>query len=313
MKKDKKIISIVTPCFNEQQNVEELYSRVKSVMSKLADYDYEHICIDNASTDNTFLSLKRLALKDKKLKIIKNARNFGYLRSPYYAITQSSGDACIMISFDLQDPPELIPDFISKWEAGSRCVLAVKTNSEENKFIFFGRKLYYRFLQRISESPIIENATGAGLYDKSIVKILRNISDPYPYLRGILTEIGFNIDTVEFTQPKRKKGKTSGSIYTLYDVALLGITNHSKIPLRIITFGGMIISSLSLFVGSYYLLMKIFYWDSFDFGFAALITGFFFISGVQMLFLGILGEYIGSIHTKVKNFPRVIEAERINF
>ena len=307
-----KKISIVTGCFNEEENVDELCERIAKVMATLP-YDYEHIFIDNASTDNTVKKIKVIAAKDKRVKLIVNARNFGHIRSPYYALLQSSGDACIAIASDLQDPPEMIVDFIRKWEDGYKTVLAVKPESEESSVMFYLRKSYYRFITKISEVPLIHNATGAGLFDKVVIDILREIQDPYPYFRGLLSEIGFPIATVPFIQPRRQRGFTKNNFYTLYDLAMLGITNHSKIPLRLMAMGGFLLSFLSLVVALGFFVAKILFWNSFQLGAAPMLIGIFFFGAVQTFFIGVLGEYVASIHTQVRKMPLVVELERVNF
>ena len=309
---EKKLISIVTPCYNEEDNIDELYQRIVAVMATLP-YDYEHICIDNASTDSTVKKIKELAAKDSRVKLIVNARNFGHIKSPYYAILQSRGDACILIASDLQDPPEMIAEFIKKWEDGYKTVLAVKPESEESSIMFFLRKTYYRFISRISEVPLVQNATGAGLFDRVVIDILRNIQDSYPYFRGLLCEIGFPIATVPFKQPRRERGVTKNNFYTLYDIAMLGITNHSKIPLRLMAMSGFLLSFLSLLVAFIFFIAKLLYWNSFQLGTAPIVIGIFFFGAIQAFFIGILGEYIGSIHTQVRNMPLVVELERVNF
>jgi glycosyltransferase involved in cell wall biosynthesis len=307
-----KLISIVTPCYNEEGNVEELYQRIADVMSGLP-YEYEHICIDNCSTDATVKKLREIAARDKRVKLIINARNFGHIRSPYHALLQSNGDACILIASDLQDPPEMIMDFVKKWEEGFKIVLAVKPESEESSLMFFIRKTYYQFIARISEVTLIKNATGAGLFDQAVIDILRKIQDPYPYLRGLLCEIGYPIATVPFKQPRRQRGVTKNNFYTLYDIAMLGITNHSKVPLRLMAMGGFVLAILSLLVAMGFLVAKLIFWNSFQLGIAPVLIGVFFFGAIQTFFIGLLGEYIGSIHTKVRNMPLVIESERVNF
>jgi polyisoprenyl-phosphate glycosyltransferase len=308
----KKIISIVTPCYNEEENIDELYQRIVAVMATLP-YDYEHICIDNASTDGTVRKIKEIAAQDKRVKLIVNARNFGHIKSPYYGILQSRGDACILIASDLQDPPEMIAEFVKKWEEGYKTVLAVKPESEESSVMFFLRKAYYRFITRISDVPLVQNATGAGLFDKAVVDILHNIHDSYPYFRGLLCEIGFPIATVPFKQPKRQRGITKNNFYTLYDIAMLGITNHSKIPLRLMTMSGFLLSFLSLLVALIFFIAKLVYWDSFQLGIAPMLIGIFFFGAIQTFFIGVLGEYVASIHTQVRDMPLVVELERVNF
>jgi glycosyltransferase involved in cell wall biosynthesis len=307
-----KLISIVTPCYNEEDNVDELCNRIAAVMRSLP-YDYEHILIDNHSTDSTVTKIKALAAQDKRIKLIVNARNFGHIKSPYYGLLQVRGAAGILIASDLQDPPEMIPEFLKKWEEGYKTVLAVKPESEEHSLIFFTRRMYYKFITKISDIPLVQNATGAGLFDRSVIDILARIQDPYPYFRGLLCEIGFPIATVPFKQPRRVRGVTKNNFYTLYDIAMLGITNHSKVPLRIMAMAGLTLSFFSLLLALVFLFAKLFFWNSFSAGVAPMLIGIFFIGSVQLFFLGILGEYIGAIHTKTRNLPLVIELERVNF
>ncbi len=308
----KKLISIVTPCYNEEDNIEELYQRIAAVMAAQP-YDYEHICIDNCSTDGTVKKIKEIASRDIRLKLIVNARNFGHIRSPYYGLLQANGDACVLIASDLQDPPEIIAEFITKWEQGYKAVLAVKPESDELSIMFGLRKIYYRLITRISEVPLVQNATGAGLFDRTVIEILRGIQDSYPYFRGLLCEIGFPIATVPFKQPRRQRGITKNNFYTLYDIAMLGITNHSKIPLRLMAMSGFVLAFLSLLVALFYFVVKLIYWDSFQLGTAPILIGIFFFGAIQAFFIGVLGEYIGSIHTRVRKLPLVVEVERVNF
>jgi glycosyltransferase involved in cell wall biosynthesis len=308
----RKMISIVTGCFNEEDNIEELYNRVAAVMSSLP-YDYEHICVDNCSTDQTVKKIKELAANDSCFKLIVTARNFGQFRSPYYGMLQSKGDACLMMTSDLQDPPEMIPEFINKWEQGYKTILAVKPESEEAALMSSIRKIYYRGLSLISEIPLVENATGSGLYDRSVVEILRQTHDPVPYLRGLACEIGLGVTTIPFKQPKRTRGISKNNFFTLYDVAMLGITNHSKAPLRFMTMGGFVLAFLSIIVALFYLVAKLLYWDSFQIGTAPILISIFFFGAIQAFFIGVIGEYIGSIHAHVRNMPMAVEKERVNF
>lgn len=309
---EKKLISIVTPCYNEEENIDELYQRVAAVMATLP-YEYEHICIDNASTDGTVKRIKELAAQDKRVKLIVNARNFGHIKSPYYGMLQSTGDACVLIASDLQDPPEMIVEFVKKWEEGYKTVLAVKPESEESSLMFFLRKSYYRLISKISDVPLVKNATGAGLFDRAVIDILRKIDDPYPYFRGLLCEIGFSVATVPFKQPRRQRGITKNNFYTLYDIGMLGITNHSKVPLRLMAMSGFLLSFLSLLVAFMFFVAKLMFWDSFQLGTAPILIGIFFFGAIQAFFIGVLGEYIGSIHTQVRKMPLVVELERVNF
>ncbi len=308
----KKKISIVTPTFNEESNVEKLCTLIAEEMKKL-DYEYEHIFIDNCSTDSTISILKKLALSDKNLKIIINSRNFGHIKSPIHGILQTSGDAAILMTSDLQDPVSLIPIYIEEWEKGNMVVMAQKISSDENVKINFIRRSFYKIIKYISEVPLLTNTTGAGLFDRKIIEEIRNINDPYPYFRGLISEITSEIKLIPFHQPKRNSGYTKNNFYTLYDIGVLGIIKHSKLPLRIITFVGLITSFLSLLVASVFFFRKLFNWESFEVGIAPLIIGFFFIASIQIFLLGFIGEYVMSILTQTRRLPLVVEKERINF
>jgi glycosyltransferase involved in cell wall biosynthesis len=311
--KPRKLISIVTPCFNEEGNVRLLYELVKQVFDKLGRYDYEHIFIDNASTDGTVAVLKELAHADRNVKVIVNARNFGHVRSPYHALLQAGGDAVIAMAADLQDPPYLLADFLHKWEEGYRVVLGVKTAAEESFLMYALRSAYYKLAARLSDVELMQHVTGFGLYDRRVIEILRQIDDPYPYIRGLIADMGFESCKIPYTQPKRKRGLTKNNFYTLYDLAMLGITNHSKVPLRVATMAGFLMSALSLLAGVGYLVAKLVFWDWFTVGIAPILISLFFFSSVQLFFLGMLGEYIGAIHRQVQKRPVVIESERVNF
>jgi len=310
---DKKRITIVTPCYNEEDNVYNLYRAVKEVFDNLIQYDYEHIFIDNASTDKTVAILKDIASKNHNIKIIVNARNFGHIRSPFYALQQATGDAVLSVVADFQDPPSMIAEFLKKWEDGYKIVIGVKSKSKENKLMYFIRKSYYNLVRNISETELIDNFTGFGLYDKRIIEILREVKDPYPYFRGLICEIGFEKAIIEFTQPRRARGITKNNFYSLYDMAMLGIISNSKVPLRLAAMLGFSLSILSLMIAFGYFIIKLIFWKYFVLGLAPLVIGVFFFSSVQLFFIGIIGEYIGAINTKVTNRPLVIEKERINF
>ena len=305
-------IGIVTPCFNERDNVEELHERIAAVMRPLP-YDYEHLFIDNASTDGTVDVLRRLAAEDAHVKVIVNARNFGHIRSPYHGLLQADGDAVVVIASDLQDPPEMIPEFIRRWEAGAKSVMAVKPSSAESRAMFSLRRMYYRLVRRISDVPLVPDATGAGLYDRQVVEVLRGLNDPYPYFRGLIPEIGLRIETVPFEQPRRKRGVTKNNFYTLFDMAMLGITSHSKVPLRLMSMLGFALSVLGALTGFGYLFAKLLFWDSFQLGTAPVLIGVFLFGSLQMFMMGVLGEYLGAVLTHVRHLPHVIERERIGF
>ena len=308
----KKLISIVTPTFNEESNIEKLCNDISIEMKNL-NYDYEHIIIDNNSTDNTINILRNIALNDKKIKVILNSRNFGHLKSPVHGLLQSSGDAVILMSADFQDPPKMIPKYISEWEKGFEVVLGQKDTSEEYFIKHFIKKIFYKFIQLISEVPLMRNTTGAGIFDKKIIQIIKKINDPYPYFRGLLSEITSNIKLIKFHQPSRAGGKTKNNFYSLYDIGILGIIKHSKIPLRIMTFIGFCTSLISIFVALFYFVKKLLYWESFDLGTAPLVTGLFLIASVQIFLLGFIGEYVMNILQQTRKLPLVIEKERINF
>lgn len=310
---EKTLLSIVTPCYNEEDNVDELYLRVKAAIKDLTTYQFEIIFIDNASQDSTVEKLKRLAAVDPTVKVIVNVRNFGHIRSPYYGIIQSTGLATIYLASDLQDPPELIPEFIRHWEDGYKLVMAIKPVSKGVAWVHLLRKSYYRFLDRISEVKILENSTGFGLYDRKVLEHVRRIDDPYPFLRGLICELGYEIKTIPFVQPRRIRGVSKNNFYALYDIAMLGIVSHSKVPIRIATFTGFSIGLLSVLLAMLFFVLKLFFWQSFQLGIAPLVIGLFFLFGMQFFFVGILGEYIASIHTYSQNRPIVVEKERINF
>ena len=309
----KKMLSIVSPCYNEQENLEELCRQVREAVRSVDGYDYEHVIVDNASTDDSPAILRRLAASDPRVKVIFNARNFGHIRSPYHALLQTSGDAAMFLASDLQDPPELIPQFVAKWEAGYKIVIGVKQASKESALFFAVRRLYYWVSGKLSDVPLVKNFTGFGLYDRKVVEILRQIDDPYPYFRGLICDIGFARAEIPYVQPARQRGFTKNNFYTLYDIAMLGITNHSKVPLRLATFTGFCLAGLSLLAALAYLAYKLVFWGSFQLGLAPLIIGMFFFSSVQLIFLGIVGEYVGAIHTQVLKRPLVVEKERLNF
>jgi glycosyltransferase involved in cell wall biosynthesis len=306
-------ITILTPCYNEAGNVQTLYERVRAVFLPLHEYVYEHVFIDNASTDETVAILRDIASRDRNVKVIVNTRNFGHIRSPYHALLQCRGDAVIGMAADLQDPPELIPAFLEKWRAGYKVVLGVKKASEESPMMFAVRRLGYGVIDRLSEVKQVRNSTGFGLYDKAFVTVLRRLPDPYPYFRGIVAELGFRYATVPYTQPQRTKGITKNNLYMLYDLGVQGIVNHSRIPLRLATLIGFFSSVVSLIAALVYFVMKMLFWYNLPIGIAPLIIGLFCVASVQLFFLGVLGEYVGSIYTQVRNRPLVIEQERINF
>jgi len=308
-----KTISIVTACYNEEENVLNLYNQVREVMAGIGRYEYEHIFIDNSSRDNTVAILKSIAARDTNVKIIVNARNFGHIRSPIHGLFQARGDAVISIVADLQDPPRMIAEMVREWEKGAYCVLGIKRTSEENSLMFWLRKQYYRLVERISSIETIQNFTGFGLYDRKVVELVRSFDDPYPYFRGMIAEIGLPTVKLPYDQPARKFGITNNNWYSLYDIGMLGIINNSKIPLRLAVLAGFLGASGSFLIAMIYLILKLVFWTTFSFGLAPMLIGVFFISSLQLVFLGVMGEYIGAIYTQVQKRPYAVELERINF
>lgn len=308
----KKLISIVTPTFNEEKDIYSL-SKAISIHMNNSDFDYEHIIIDNASTDNTQEVIRKLCLESKKVKAIFNNRNFGHIRSPYYAILQTKGDAVILLAADGQDPPELIIKLIEKWNHGSDVVLLKRKSSKTNFFLESTKTLFYKIINLLSEIRLLEKTTGSGIFDKKIIEELRKLEEPYPYFRGLIMEITNKIDFVEFDQPNRKYGQSKNNFFTLFDIAMLGIIKHSKLPLRLMTVAGFVFSVLACIAGIFFFIYKLLFWDSFQLGLAPIILGLFFGISFQILLLGIIGEYVGFTLTHVRKFPLVIEKERINF
>ncbi len=315
----KPLLFVVSSAFNEQENVKALFYRVKEQFERLGDkYDFQYLILDNASSDNTLGELKKLAAEEKQLSVVANIRNFGHIRSPYYGIMlslQTRAAAVIYLASDLQDPPELIPDFIRKWEEGYKVVFGQKTSSRENKIVYFLRGLYYKLLKKFNDSGanLLEQCTGFGLFDREVIEKLAKIDDPYPYLRGIVGELGYPAALIPFEQPRRTGGITKNNWYTLYDNAMLGFTNHSRLPLRIAAIGGFILSILSILTAFVYFVLKLLFWDSFPMGQAPLLIAVFFFFSVQLFFMGIIGEYLGAVLTQLLKRPLVIEKERINF
>jgi len=311
-------ISIVTACYNEEDNVAEIYRQVRDVVEGLpagprGPYTYEHLFIDNASSDRTVEILRGICAQDKRVKVIVNTRNFGHIRSPFHGLLQAEGEAVISIVADLQDPPEMICDFVAKWEEGYKIVVGVKKESLEKRSMFFLRGLYYDIVGRLAEIPLIKNFTGFGLFDRVVMEKLREVDDPYPYFRGLICDLGYSRYEIPYTQPARRHGSTKNHFYTLYDMAWLGITNHSKVPLRLAMMAGFILSVLAVGISVIYLVVKLMFWSTFSLGLAPMLIGIYFFGAVQLFFIGILGEYIGSIHTQVYHRPHVVEKERINF
>lgn len=309
-----KVISVVVPLFNEETNVEIIYERIKELFcQKLKTYLYEILFIDNYSTDNTRLLVSNICNKDKNVKAIFNAANFGFIRSTFYGLTHTSGDCSVLLFADLQDPPELIYDFVREWESGHKIVLGIKTKSKENRLVYFLRTIFYKLIKTISTIDHIEHFTGFGLYDKTFIDVLKKLDDSLPYLRGIVAELSSNKKEIFYKQSKRERGESSFHFFKLYDLAMLGITSYSRGILQLATILGFIFSIFSFIVALITLIAKLIFWDKFPFGVAALLVGTFFIGSLQIFFIGFLGEYILNINTRLLKRPLVVEERRINF
>lgn len=304
-------VGVVLPCYNEEGNVDELHERLTKVFAELPQYTYELLFIDNASTDGTVGKIKGLIARDPRVRLIVNARNFGHIRSPFHGLFEVAGDCIIAMCTDLQDPPELIPQFLEQWERGASMVLGKKRTSQESPTFFALRGLYYKVARAMAEVPLLEHVTGFGLYDRRVIEIMRGFDDPYPYGRGLIAEIGLPYVTIPYDQPLRKRGITKNNFYSLFDLALLGITSHSKAPLRLATIAGFILSGLSLLVAMGFLLLKLTFWYALPAGYAPVVIGVFFLGSVQIFLIGLLGEYIGAVLTQVRKRPLVVERERI--
>ena len=311
---DKKLISVVVPTYNEQENVVPLIDTlVKIFAEELPEYNYEIIFIDNHSKDNTKALIRQICSENPNVKAIFNARNFGQMRSPVYGFKQAYGDCVVRLNADFQDPPSLIPTFVREWEKGHKIVIGIKEKTEEGFFMAFVRRQYYKFLRKITDIGHIENFTGFGLFDKAFVDVVRNIHDPMPYFRGMVAEFGFEYKTILYQRPNRRAGKSKNHFYTLYDVAMIGITSYSKVMLRLASFLGFTIGGLSFLVALVYFILKLVHWDWFRSGIAPLVIGVFFLGGVQLFFIGLLGEYVLAINLRVLDRPLVVEEERLNF
>ncbi len=309
-----KKISILIPCYNEEENVVPISKAIVEEFNKsVPQYDYEIIFIDNDSSDNTRPLLREICKQNPKIKAIFNAKNFGQFNSPYYGMLQTTGDCTIMMCCDFQDPIELIPQIVAEWEKGAKIVSCIKTSSKENPIMRFLRSCYYKIIKKMSSVDQIEHFTGFGLYDKTFIEVLRNLNDPTPFLRGIVAELGFKRVSLEYTQAKRRAGKTHNNFFTLFDGAMLSFTSYTKVGLHLVTFAGAVLSGLSILAAIVYLILKLLYWDRFSAGFAPMIIGLFFLNAMELLFIGFVGEYVMSVNTRVMNRPLVIEEERINF
>jgi len=308
-----KKISILIPCYNEEENIKEISKAIISEMHKLEKYDYELVFIDNCSTDNTQNLIAELCKENDKIKAIFNCKNFGQFNSPYYGLQQTTGDCTILICADFQDPVEMISKFIEEWENGYKIVIGIKNKSRENKLMYFLRSCYYKIIKKLSSTEQIEHFTGFGLYDKDFIEVLKKLDDSTPFLRGIVAELGFKRKDIPYEQQKRKAGKTHNNFYTLYDAAMLSFTSYTKAGLRLATLTGIVIAGISFIIGMIYLILKLIYWDRFAAGTIPILIGMCFLGSIQLFFIGLVGEYILSINSRIMKRPLVIEDKRINF
>jgi len=310
----KKVISIVSNCWNEEENIPLFYDRCLAELKKHPEYDYEFIVEDNMSTDDTRDILRDIASRDSKFRVILNSNNFGHIRSPFNCLLNASGDLAFYLCSDLQEPPEMLGEFLRKYEEGYQVICGVRSGTQASLFMECLRGMYYRILEKVSDNGnVIQKFTGFGLYDRCFIDALRKYHDPYPYFRGLVSEIGFKQCTVPFRQAERAHGSSKNNLFTLYDMAMTGIVNHTKLPLRLAALSGFLTALCSILVAFIYLIAKLFMWNTFQMGLAPLVIGVFFLGGVQLFFIGIMGEYLGAVWTQVKNKPLVIEEERINF
>ena len=309
-----KKISILIPCYNEEENVKQICFEVKKILvAELSQYDYEIVFIDNDSSDRTRDYIRELCNEDGRVKAIFNAKNFGQFNSPYYGLCQPTGDCVIGMCCDFQDPVEMIPKFVKEWEAGYKIVCGIKVASKENRIMYFLRTCYYRTIKKLSEVEQIEHFTGFGLYDRSFVEVLRNLQDSTPFMRGIVAELGYKRKDIPYEQQKRRAGKTHNNWFTLYDAAMLSFTSYTKAGLRVATIMGFIMAAMSIVVAMIYLILKLLYWDRFPVGIAPILLAVLILGSVQLFFIGFLGEYVLSINKRIMGRPLVIEEERLNF
>jgi len=303
-------VGLMLPCYNEALNIDELYDRISAVISQIPDCSFTFLFIDNRSTDDTLVKLKAIADRDSRVTVIENSRNFGHIRSPFHGLLESPGDCVISMATDLQDPPEMIPAFLQEWRKGAACVIGQKKTSEESAVFFFVRSTYYKIISAISDVPLLQHVTGFGLYDRRVIEIMRSFKDPYPYIRGMITEIGFPYVTIPYHQPLRRRGITKNNFMTLFDMAMVAVTSYSKLPLRLATLGGFLLSAGSLAIAVTYTVAKLLFWDYLPAGYAPAVIGIFFLGSVQIFLVGLLGEYIAAILTQLRNRPLVVEESR---
>jgi len=309
-----KKISVTIPCWSEEKSVRQMYERLTRIfLEQLPQYDYEIIYVDDYSPDNTRTEIRKLCDEDNHVKAIFNACNFGYTRNVFASLLYGTGDATFLLFGDLQDPPELLPKMVAEWENGHKVVVGQKTKSQESKIMFFFRTIYYDVLGKLSNIKQIQHFNCFGLYDKTFVDVMRQIDDPYPYFKGLVTEYGMDVSIIQYEQAASQRGSSGQNFFKMYDAAMVGITSYTKILMRVATFLGAALGIFSCFLALFVFITKMLSWDSYSYGTAAIIIGVFFIGAVQLFFMGILGEYILSINTRSMRRPLVAVCERLNF
>ena len=313
MAKMKKMVSLFTPCYNEEDNIDLLYSEVKKIMDQLSQYDFEYVLIDNASKDQTVEKIKSIAKQDSRVKLIVNQKNFGPGRSGAYGFMQTTGDVSICFAADLQDPPALIPEFLKKWEEGYKVVWGRKDGDEEKGLIRFCRKMYYKIIRDFSSEQQYANVSGFGLYDKEVMDLIREVQDPIPNFRHLIADFGYEIGFVDYKKPNRIHGKSSYNFWRYYNTAMDSLISTSTVPLRLATMIGFVLAMITFIIGLFYLIFKLIFWNSFSVGSAPMLIGTFFIGSILLFFIGLVGEYVGSVLVRVTKRPLVVEKERVNF
>lgn len=313
MNQKKKKISILSACYNEEENIIPLYNKIKEIMQTMKDYDYEHLFADNCSTDNSAAIMRRLADSDKHVKVILNLKNYGAERSGTNLLISATGDAVVSMASDFQDPPEMIPLFIKEWENGNKIVWGQRCGTKANHVMEWIRILYYKIINLLSESDEYEKCTGFGIYDREVIDWIRWMDDPEPFVRNAVTALGYKPFVIPYEQQRRRAGKSKYNLWKYFDAAITSMINSSRTPLRIVTYLGIMAAILSGIAGVVYLVLKFIRWNEFELGMAPIVIGFFFLTAIQLICLGVVGEYVGAVLINVKRSPLVVEKERINF
>ena len=309
-----KVISVVIPCYNEEKSITEMYERLLILFQgPLNRYDYEIIFVDDYSPDGTWREIEKICAIDRKVKGVHNAKNFGFTRNVFATLTYGTGDVTFMLFGDLQDPPELLVDFVKKWEEGYKVILGQRTHGEESKLMYSMRKLYYKLIDLLADTKQLPHFNGFGLYDAIFIDTIKRLDDPQPYLKGIVSEFAMDQCVISYEQKASKRGKSGSNFFKNYDLAMLGITSYTKLLMRLATFAGAFLGVISALFAIFIFINKLLHWNDYPMGTATIIIGIFFIGAVQLFFTGILGEYILSINTRMMKRPLVVVGEQLNF